>query len=117
MRLRSIPLLVIIIALVAGLGAWTDKPKVKVQEAPAVVVATKPWDTIIKVTRRGRPLDGYKAIVTLKGPRGVQRIKAKELGGGRYLIRVRVPHGGFYTYTVTVGDRVAGSGTVYAIPK
>jgi hypothetical protein len=108
---------VIIVAVVAALGAWTDKPKVKVTEAPVVVEATKPWDAIIEVTRRGRPLDGYKAIITLQGPRGIQRIRAKELGGGRYLIRVRMGHGGFYTYTVTVGDRVAGRGTVYAIPK
>jgi hypothetical protein len=36
MRLRSIPILVVILAAVAGLGAWTDKPKVKVSEAPVV---------------------------------------------------------------------------------
>jgi hypothetical protein len=63
------------------------------------------------------PLDGYKAIVTLQGPRGIQRIKAKELGNGRYLIRVHMPHGGFYSYTLTVGDRIAARGTVYAMPK
>jgi hypothetical protein len=117
LRLRTIPLLVIIIAAVAGLGAWTDKPKVKVREAPPVIQATKPWDAIIEVSRRGRPLDGYKAVVTVTGPRGTQRIKAKELGSGRYRVRVRMPEGGFYTYTLVVGDRIAARGTVYSIPK
>ena len=117
MRLRSIPILVLIIAAVAGLGAWTDKPKVKVSEAPVVIEATKPWDAIIEVSRRGRPLDGYKAVVTLQGPRGIEKVRAKELGGGRYLIRVRMTHGGFYTYTLVVGDRIITRGTVYSIPK
>jgi hypothetical protein len=117
LRLRRIPLLVLIIAAVAGLGAWTDRPKVKVSEAPVVIEATKPWDAIVEVTRRGRPLDGFKAVVTLQGPRGIERIRAKELGGGRYLIRVRMTHGGFYTYTLVVGDRIAAHGTVYSIPK
>jgi hypothetical protein len=117
MRLRSIPILVVIIAAVAGLGAWTDKPKVQVSEAPVVIEATKPWDAIIEVSRRGRPLDGYKAVVTLQGPRGIEKVRAKELGGGRYLIRVRMSHGGFYTYTLVVGDRIITHGTVYSIPK
>ena len=107
----------IIIAVVAGLGAWTDKPKVRVREAPRVVEATKPWNAIIEVSRRGRPLDGYKAVLTVIGPRGMERIKAKELGGGRYRVRVRMPQGGFYTYTLVVGDRIAARGTVYSIPK
>ena len=117
MRLRTIPLLVIIIAVVAGLGAWTDKPHVSVTEAPPVVEATQPWDAVVEVTRRGRPLDGYRAILTLTGPRGTERVRAKELGNGRYRMRVRLPHGGFYTYTLTVGDRIAARGTVYAIPR
>jgi hypothetical protein len=117
MRLRAIPYLVIIVAVVAALGAWTDKPKVQVVDAPPVIAATKPWDAIVEVSRRGRPLDGYKAVLTLTGPRGTERVRAKELGGGRYRIRVRMPHGGFYAYTIVVGDRVAARGTVYSIPR
>jgi hypothetical protein len=56
-------------------------------------------------------------VLTLVGPRGTQRVRAKELGSGRYRIRVSLPHGGFYSYTITVGDRVAARGTVYAIPR
>jgi hypothetical protein len=117
MRLRTVPILVFIIAIVAALGAWTDKPQMKVTDAPPVIAATKPWDAIVEVTRRGRPLDGYKAVLTLTGPRGTERVRAKELGAGRYRVRVRLPHGGFYTYTRAVGDRIAARGTVYSIPR
>jgi hypothetical protein len=116
MRLRTIPLLVLVIAVVAALGAWTDRPKIKA-EVPPVVAATKPWDAVVQVSRRGRGLSGYRAIVTLSGPRGTERVRAKDLGGGRYRFRVRLPHGGFYSYTLMVGDRIAARGTVYAVPK
>ena len=117
MRLRTIPLLVVIVACVAALGAWTDRPHYDVVVAKPVTAATKPWTAVVKVTRRGRPLDGYRAIVTLTGPRGTERVAAKELGGGIYRFRVRLPHGGFYSYTILVGDRIAGRGTVYSVPQ
>jgi hypothetical protein len=117
MRLRTIPLLVVIVACVAALGAWTDRPHYDVVVAKPVTAATKPWTAVVRVTRRGRPLDGYRAIVTLTGPRGTERVAAKELGGGIYRFRVRLPHGGFYSYTILVGDRIAGRGTVYSVPQ
>jgi hypothetical protein len=117
MRLRTIPLLVVIIAVVAALGAWTDKPKVTVEDAPPIVQASQPWDAVVKVTRRGRPLDGYRAVLTLVGPNGTMTVRAKELGFGRYRVRARFPEGGFYTYTLQVGDRVAARGTVYSVPR
>jgi hypothetical protein len=116
MRLRTIPLLLVVVACVAGLGAWTDRLKV-VTEAPPVVAATKPWNAIVTVTRRGRAIDGYKAVVTLTGPRGTQKVQAQELGGGVYRFRVTLSGGGFYSYTVLVGDRIAGHGTVYSVPQ
>ena len=117
MRLRTIPLLVVIIAVVAALGAWTDKPRVQVSDAPAVIEATKPWDAVVKVTRRGRSLAGYKAVLTLVGPRGT-RARAGE-GARLGPLPHPGPHAarGFYSYTITVGDRVAARGTVYAIPR
>ena len=118
MRLWAIPLLVVIVAAVAGLGAWTDRPRVTVETAPPIVEATKPWDAVVEVSRRGRPLDGYKAVLTLTGPQGgVRKVRAKELGSGRYRVRVRLPEGGFYTYTLSIGDHVAARGTVYSIPR
>ena len=117
MRLRAIPLLVVVIASIAILGAWTDRPKVEMKTAPPVVKATKPWNAIVVVTRRGRPLDGYRAVVTVTGPGGTQRVRAKQIGPGRYSIRVRLPRGGFYNYTVSVGDHISARGTVYSIPR
>ena len=116
MRLRTIPLLVVVVAVVAALGAWTDSLKVQTK-APPVVAATKPWNAIVKVTRRGRGIDGYHAVVTLTGPRGTQRVNATELGGGLYRFRVKLSGGGFYSYTVLVGDRIAAHGTVYSVPQ
>jgi hypothetical protein len=116
MRLRTIPLLVVVVAVVAALGAWTDRLNV-VHNAPPVVAATKPWNAIVKVTRRGRGIEGYRAVVTLVGPRGTQQVRAQELGGGVYRFRTELSGGGFYSYTVRVGDRVAGHGTVYSIPR
>jgi hypothetical protein len=116
MRLRTIPSLVVVVAVVAALGAWTDRLKV-VTDAPPVIAATKQWDAIVKVTRRGRGIEGYRAVVTLVGPRGTQQVRAQDLGGGVYRFRVELRGGGFYSYTVLVGDRIAGHGTVYSIPR
>jgi len=116
MRLRTIPLLVFVVAVVAFLGAWTDSLKVQTK-APPVVAATKPWNAIVKVTRRGRGIDGYHAVVTLTGPRGTQEVRATELGGGLYRFRVKLSGGGFYSYTVLLGDRIAAHGTVYSVPQ
>lgn len=116
MRLRTIPLLVVIVAGVAALGAWTDRPRYQT-DAPLVTAATKPWSAVVKVTRRGRPLDGYRAFVTLTGPRGTERVAAQELEGGVYRFRVKLSNGGFYSYTILIGDRIAGRGTVYAVPN
>jgi hypothetical protein len=90
---------------------------VKITAAPPVVAATQPWDAVIHVTRRGRPLDGFRAVLTLTGPRGTQKVRAQELGSGRYRVRVRLPHGGLYTYTISVGNSIAARGSVYATPR
>lgn len=116
MRLRTIPILFVVIAVVAALGAWTDNLKVQTK-APPVVAATKPWNAIVRVTRRGRGIDGYDAVVTLTGPRGSEQVSAQDLGGGVYRFRAKLRGGGFYTYTVVIGNRVAGRGTVYSIPQ
>lgn len=116
MRLRTIPLLLVVVALVAAVGAWSDRLHIETT-APPVVAATKPWDAIVKVTRRGRGLEGFRAVVTITGPRGTQQLRAKDLGGGGYRFRVKLTGGGFYSYTLLVGDRIAGHGTVYSVPQ
>jgi hypothetical protein len=116
MRLRTIPLLLVVVAVVAALGAWSDRLKV-VTHAPPVVAATKPWNAIVKVTRRGRGIDGYHAVVTLTGPRGTLQVPAQGLGGGVYRFRVKLSGGGFYSYMVSLGDGIAAHGTVYSVPQ
>jgi hypothetical protein len=114
MRLRATPLLVVIIAIVAVAGAWTDRPNVQVEKAPTIVQGKTRWEAMVKVTRRGRPLDGAKAVMTLKGPNGVQKVQAQGLGGGWYRVRVRTPEMGFYTYTINIGNNGAARGGLFS---
>ena len=72
---------------------------------------------MVKITRRERGLTGYRAVVTLVGPRGTQQVQAQDLGNGVYRFQARLRGGGFYTYTVRVGDHVAAHGTVYSEPR
>ena len=117
MRLRAIPLLVVIVACVAALGAWTDRTHVTMDEAPAVAHVSKTWDAVMEISRRGRRLDGFRPSFMITDSNGHTRtVGAKELGAGRYKVSVIFPQGGFYTYKVIVADRIAGRGTVYAVP-
>lgn len=117
MRLRAIPVLVVIVACVAALGAWTDRTHVKVEEAPAVAHVSKSWDAVVELSRRGRRLDGFRPVFMITDSTGHTRaVDARELGAGRYRVSVIFPQGGFYTYKVVVADRIAGRGTIYAVP-
>jgi hypothetical protein len=117
MRLRAIPILVVIVACVAALGAWTDRTHVTMEEAPAVAHVSKSWNAVVALSRRGRQLDGFRPIFMITDSSGHTRsVSARELGAGRYKVSVIFPQGGFYTYKVLVADRIAGRGTVYAVP-
>lgn len=107
-----------IVAVVAALGAWTDRPHVSLAEAPPVVKATQPWNAIVQISRRGRRLDGFRPVfeVTDAEGRSVQ-VQAKSVGEGRYRVSLLFPRSGFYTYKLVVADRVAARGTVYAVPR
>jgi len=110
-------MLVLIIATVVTLGAWTDRTHVEMKKGPTAVPATKPWETIVEISRHGRRLDGFRPVLTIAGLGDPMSFKGKEVAPGRYRIQVIFPHAGFYTYTVNVADRIATRGTVYAIPK
>lgn len=117
MRLRAIPVLVVIVACVAALGAWTDRTRVKLDRAPAVAHVSKNWNAIVEISRRGRRLDGFRPVFEVTDSNGKTRsVSARELGAGRYKVSIIFPQGGFYTYKVVVADRIAGRGTVYAVP-
>ena len=117
MRLRSTLTLVLTIAIVVTVGAWTERTQVAVKKGPTAVPATKPWDTIVEISRRGRRLDGFRPVLTIAGLGDPMSFDGKEVAAGRYRVQVVFPHPGFYTYTVKVADRIAARGTVYAIPK
>lgn len=117
MRLRSVPLLVLIVAVVAAVGAWADKPHVAVADPPKFVPAQRPWDAIVEISRHGRRLDGFRPVVTISGPDDPRTFAGKAIGIGRYRVEVVFPHPGAYTYTVVVANRVALKGSVTAIPR
>ena len=117
MRLRSTATLVLIIATVVTLGAWTDRTHVALEKGPRAVPAAKPWNTIVEISRHGRRLDGFRPVLTISGLRDQKSFGGKEIAAGRYRIQVVFPHPGFYSYTVTVATQVAARGMVYAIPQ
>jgi hypothetical protein len=117
MRLRSTLMLVLIIATVVSLGAWTDRTHVTLTKGPSAVPATKPWNTIVEISRHGRRLDGFRPVLTISGLGDPKSFDATEVAPGRYSVQVIFPQPGFYSYTVQVADRLATHGTIYAIPK
>lgn len=118
MRLRALPLLVVIVACVAALGAWTDRPRVTVDAAPTVVARSQPWSAVVEVARRGRRLDGFRPVFEVTDSTGATvHAKAKAVGQGRYRVSLLFPNSGFYTYEVVLEDRVAARGSVLAIPR
>lgn len=117
MRVRGTLLLVLISAAVATVGAWTDKPQVDVaQGSNPAVPATKPWDALVEISRRGRRLDGFRPTMTIEGLSASRTFTGQAVSAGKYRVSVVFPHAGYYTYTVKVANRVAARGTVYAIP-
>jgi hypothetical protein len=118
MRLRAIPILAVIVACIAVLGAWTDRPNVTLT-TPSVVKADKPWSAVVRITRRGRRLDGFRPVFEVTDSEGaMQRSTAKEIAPGVYRVALVFPSSGFYTYKVVVGtDAPAPHGTIYAEPR
>jgi hypothetical protein len=110
-------MLVLFIAIVVTLGAWTDHTQVTLAKGPTAVPAAKPWQTIVEISRHGRRLDGFRPVLTINGLGSPRSFNGTEIASGRYRVRVVFPHAGYYTYTVQVAGRVAARGTVYAIPK
>jgi hypothetical protein len=111
-------LLLVIVAAVAALGAWTDRPHVTLQPASPVVHQSQPWSAVVQISRRGRRLDGFRPVFEVTDPEGNSvHVRAKSVGEGRYRVSVLFPQSGFYTYKLVVADRVAARGTVYAVPR
>ena len=107
-----------IVAAVAALGAWTDRPHVTLQQDPPVVRAAQPWSAVVQISRRGRRLDGFRPVFEVTDAEGRSvHVRAKGVGEGQYRVSVLFPRSGFYTYKLVVAERVAARGTVYAVPR
>jgi hypothetical protein len=110
--------LVVVVACIAALGAWTDRTKVELQPAPPVVHTSQPWSAVVQITRRGRRLDGFRPVFEVSDAEGgTVHVRAKSVGDGRYRVSLLFPKSGFYTYKLVVADRIAARGTVYAVPR
>ena len=117
MRLRSTFILIVIIAIVVSVGAWTDRTHVALAMGPSAVPAAQPWETVVEISRHGRRLDGFRPVLTITGLGSAKSFNGEEVASGRYRVKVIFPHPGFFTYTVKVADRITLRGTVYAMPS
>jgi hypothetical protein len=115
MRLRSTLVLVVIVAIVAAVGAWADRPTVAVDQPPAFVPATQPWSAVVEISRRGRRLDGFRPVLTITADGQSKSFHGQEIAPGRYRVQVVFPYPGSYTYTVTVPTGSGARGTITAI--
>jgi hypothetical protein len=107
--------LVVIVAIVAAVGAWADRPNVAVDRPPAFVPATQPWSAVVDISRRGRRLDGFRPVLTITAAGRSKSFKGKEIAPGRYRVRVVFPYPGSYTYTVTIPSGAGARGTITAV--
>ena len=115
MRLRSTVVLVVIVAVVAAVGAWADRPRVAVDRPPAFVPAAQPWSALVEISRRGRRLDGFRPVLTISSDGQSQSFKGREIAPGRYRVQVVFPYPGAYTYTVSIPSGVGTRGTITAV--
>src|SRR5580765_6473689 len=82
---------------------------------PADVVAGQSTAATVTVTRGGRPLGGAKPRVRLSsGGTAVTATGRATAVRGRYAVAFRLPLAGVWSYRLTVGKTVAGSGRVQA---
>jgi hypothetical protein len=78
---------------------------------PADVVAGRTTTTTLTVTRGGRPLGGAKPRVRFASGGTAVTVAARATARrGRYAVGFRLPLAGPWTYRITVGKSVAGSG-------
>lgn len=108
-------MLALIVAVVAAVGAWADRPTVAVDRAPALVPVTQPWSALVDISRRGRRLDGFRPVLTITADGESQSFRGTEIAPGRYRVRVVFPYPGAYTYTVSVPSAGGTRGTITAV--
>lgn len=114
LRLRSVPLLLLLAVVgLAVTGALIDRPHTDVS-APAVVRAGAGWDAVVRISRRGRALDGFRPTLELDDGDMRRTFSGREIGPGLYRVQVTLPHPGAYTYRIVVPGAGTHGGTVIA---
>ncbi len=107
-----------IVAVVAAVGAWADRPSVAVVHPPQLVTVDVPWSAILEISRHGRRLDGFRPVLTISAAGAPRRsFSGTEVTPGRYRVQVVFPTVGVYTYKVAVAKNVVTTGTVSVVPR
>jgi hypothetical protein len=107
----------VIVAVVAAVGAWADRPSVAVVHPPQLVTERVPWSAIVEISRHGRRLDGFRPVLTISADGAPRKsFSGTEVTPGRYRVQVVFPTVGVYTYKVAVAPDVVTTGTVSVVP-
>jgi hypothetical protein len=118
MRLRGTAALLAVAAGTTITAAFADKTSVKiVHPAPKVVREGSTWITELKISRRGRSLDGFQPVLEIQDELGRHTFVGTELKPGLYRVRVVFPRIGPWRYSVTVGRQHVSGGSLRVIPK
>jgi hypothetical protein len=116
---RRLPLVAAAIVSVAACGDASARHDARITArlvAPEVVAGHTTTATV-SVTRGRRPLRGVSPRVRFASTGKAVTATGRPAGkGGRYAVRFRLPTPGTWTYRITVGKTVAGSGRIDAKP-
>jgi NHL repeat len=105
--------------VVAGVGGATtsDRPRARLLERPAGVVAGDPWVARFELRRDGRALARARASVWIRRGSGSATFRATPTGRGRYRARVVFPAPGTWRLGVSVAGTRLALGTAIVLPR
>jgi hypothetical protein len=108
---------VIAFALGCGSAAANHSARISARLIPPAggIAAAAPATVTVTVTRGGRPVRGVTPRIRFASQGSVVSASGRPAGkAGRYAVRFRLPTSGVWTYRITVGKVVAGTGRVTA---
>jgi hypothetical protein len=118
MRLRGTAALLVVAAGTTVTAAFADKTSVTVvHPGPKVIHAGETWTTELKISRRGRNLDGFHPVLEIQDELGRHTVVGTELKPGLYRVRVVFPRIGPWHYSVRVGSKHVSGGSLRVIPN
>jgi YVTN family beta-propeller protein len=115
---RRLPLAVAVVLLALGCGsasATSGRIAARLVPPSGGILAGRTTTAAIKVTRGGRPLRGVVPRIRFASPGATVSSTARaSTRPGTYSVRFRLPIAGAWTYRISVGGAVAGSGRLEA---